>query len=605
MEYFFQRDAVFKRLLKNAASVWGMPESELQAIDPLAKLLIGGLAQEIERIGHEIHNSDQRIFRKQAQFLLPEVEQCAQPSHTVVQLFPEETGQVSRYESFTFENRLPATGPQQQPKVQSFTFTTPGQFKYSPARITHCLHRNELYRCDGLDRIPLDALKGTTSPQIVAIRIEGWTPDCGRELALYFSWLNESDRRTLYRKMTGVRAYFNGEEIDITRDLQDATGNKPLPDFYSERKRLEEAVLLRYNNRFLRIHLPADLEGPSEITTGHPLEQHTRQADPTIQEEGLWVELHFPPELTPAQLQNLRVLDNCVPVMNRKLNTRILDLRKELNLRQVKCADHFIEIDRVESSRGKVYKEVPSIRLNEMSKGAYHLRMGGVGRLDERDGAQYLQYMLELLRSEHSAFSAMEIAASINDLEEMEQILNRLDARVENIPNGGRQPFIAVKPMRSRETVHLHFWSTQGEEANQVPLHAELRTQNPGLSRRGSVKVISKVIGGNNEVNDAELITRYRHALLSHGAIVTKEDISGLCSSICGEALVDVSVEMGIMENLTSKGGLSRCIDIKLNLGDVSQQQAQLWIGDIEQELASRSNLNLPTRITTTSDEPA
>src|SRR6188768_834741 len=98
METGYSKEEVYGRLLRNAGEMWGLHASELEGIDPLVRLLLGAMAKEVEKLGNDLHSSDTRIFRRIAQYLLPDAKLYAQPAHGVVRLEPSGPQEITRYD---------------------------------------------------------------------------------------------------------------------------------------------------------------------------------------------------------------------------------------------------------------------------------------------------------------------------------------------------------------------------------------------------------------------------------------------------------------------------------------------------------------------------
>ena len=101
----FTKEAVYRRLLKNAGELWNVHQSDLESIEPVAKMLLGALAKELERVGNDLYSSDARIFDRLAELLLPEELQVATPAHGIVRMEPSEEGEITAYDEMYFEKK--------------------------------------------------------------------------------------------------------------------------------------------------------------------------------------------------------------------------------------------------------------------------------------------------------------------------------------------------------------------------------------------------------------------------------------------------------------------------------------------------------------------
>jgi hypothetical protein len=234
-----------------------------------------------------------------------------------------------------------------------------------------------------------------------------------------------------------------------------------------------------------------------------------------------------------------------------------------------------------------------------MGEGSFNIRMGGTGRLDERDGVEYLNYLLDLLRDEKQSFSALDVTSTASDLKTIEQILQKIKKRVKDTPRGSKRPYVVIKPHSNSENAHIFFWSCDGKLANNISMNSRMRSSNAGIARDGSVTVVSTSLGGQNEMDGKEMIQKYRSTVLSRGMVVTKRDISELCRSIGGEHLEQVTIGQGILASRASKSGFQRSIDVHLTYSEKlkDKHHKEHLSQRIEAELKSTSNFAMPIRI--------
>src|SRR5688572_28614470 len=103
-------------------------------------------------------------------------------------------------------------------------------------------------------------------------------------------------------------------------------------------------------------------------------------------------------------------------------------------------------------------------------------------RFDKRNAQEIINYLLQLLRSESSAFSAygQEFVAAL--LKEMNQRIALLEQKVKaSMRNILETPhYIIVKPTENTEFMYVQYWTTMAEAANNIRSGTELQ-QHSGL----------------------------------------------------------------------------------------------------------------------------
>jgi len=83
------KEEIRNRMMKNAASLWGVPANEIDtSFDPIVALLISACAAEIEKIASEVNESQTRITEKIIQLMTPEFVFGARPAHSILYTEP-------------------------------------------------------------------------------------------------------------------------------------------------------------------------------------------------------------------------------------------------------------------------------------------------------------------------------------------------------------------------------------------------------------------------------------------------------------------------------------------------------------------------------------
>lgn len=591
----FSKDVVYKRLLKNAAEIWNIHESDLDSMDPLAKMLLGSTAKEIERIGNELYSSDARIFKRLAQFLLPDELQTAAPSHGIVQMDPVENTEVTRFDEMYYEKKWKNKTNLNKIESADIMFSSAGDYPMNNSKLAYRAQGGRLFHTDGIRQEEVADLNSSIPDREIYLGFR-LAHSVSKEFRLYFDWLNLPNKKSLFLQLPKLRIYDSLQNnLEVSAGIKENEDSFDLKSSVKGRSKLEEKVVNYYNERFMRFSLKEDFESQTPSFLVAPLEE----CGETRPEEILWLKLDFPPDLEKEELKEMLILDNCIPVLNRKLEKSIFRLHKNLNINRLEFNNFFLEVERAESSKGVVYHGCPSLELTEMDSGSYNIRLGGTGRLDERDGYEYLNYLLDMLRDEKQSFAALDVTATITDLKTIEQVLQKVKKKVADSNRGSKQPYIIVKPHSESENAHIYFWSTDGDMGNRIPINSKLRCRNPGLTSSGYQNLVTQTVGGGNEKASKQMIQSYKSALLSRGMVVTNRDIVELCKVVAGDRLNHVQIKNGIMTSSEQGSGLIPTLDVflKFSFDLKDEHEKQHLRQQIESELTASSNFAKPLRV--------
>jgi hypothetical protein len=115
-----------------------------------------------------------------------------------------------------------------------------------------------------------------------------------------------------------------------------------------------------------------------------------------------------------------------------------------------------------------------------------------------------------------------------------------------------------------------------------------------------SLALVTQTIGGRQKLSNEDKLSKLRRSLLSKGRVVTSEDIKALCFELFGSVLEKAEVRKGVRIESVPGKGLSRTLDIHLNLkGDVkiSEEELQYKTETLKIRLKNESVNLLPYRV--------
>lgn len=588
------RDEVKERLLRTAAEVWGMPGIRSGQVDPLVGLLFGAMALEIERIGHAIHDSDARVFERIARYLLPEVLALTEPAHAIVKLSPERRVTATRYEEMSFEQTVRRKENMNRPETKEYFFSAAGDVPLSGSRIVCRIVADEVSRVDGLRWSNCCTLPNSIGSQAMYLGFHGELEE-NEVIRLYFDWPGHAARERCILALSRITAHsVNGDPLFVGIGLAPEASEAYKGDTNDISDLLEQRVRAFYHERFLRVRV-GDLPGgaPSDIT---PLLEQAGLSDAgTLR----WLRLDFPSEMGHDLLKDAQILDNCAPVINRRLEKAIYRLQHELNIKRLDAHGAFLGMEKAESNKGQVYAKVPSAEQVDSTPGTFTIRYGATARFDERDGGQLIQHAIDQIREESRAFASMDLASTVSDLRSVAQSLSRIERRLQETSVGTAQTYAALRPFDETETAHLHYWTTDGEAANGIPAGTVLRSSQQVLSPRSGIRLVTTTVGAREKRSQKELVQQYRAVVLARGRIVTRRDIMEHCRVAFGSRLKEVSVEDGIMLSPDQQKGLVRCLEVVLTVDNKAFASGELsYLRErLLSELNTASALSLPIRL--------
>lgn len=595
METGYSKEEVYGRLLRNAGEMWGLHASELEGLDPLVRLLLGAMAKEVEKLGNDLHSSDTRIFRRIAQYLLPDAKLYAQPAHGVVRLEPAGPQEITRYDELGYEKLWKNKDNLNRQESIELGFTSVGTYRTEGTQVVCRAQGGELHGIERLRTPVLTQLGAALSTGEVYLGLLGCT-DEARSLSLYFDWLSDPLRDSHFRSLHKITAFnMRNEGLLVARGLHPEDPVLDLRTTTNAIAGLEARTRMYYDERFLRVTFDAPL--PSGVPT--VVEQALAKTNLAQIGELRWLRLVFPSEFDARNVRDALILDNCVPVVNRKLQKTVYRLHKEFNIKRLEIDGFFQGIEKAEASSGQKYAEVPSLDMVDVSPGTYAMRQGTAGRFDQRDGMEFMNHLLDLLKEERRSFAAMDASSTLSDLRSIEQVLEKLGKRMRGPEGGAGQRYIMIKPFSGSENAHVIYWTTDAEMANNLPAGTLLKCKHSGLSAAGHVALVSTTEGARNELTPKETVQLYKSMVLSRGVLLTRQDIIEHCKYVGSSDLENVTVEEGVMVSPDHGSGLIRCLEVRLRFlpGRSEAENVERVRRRIAADLAASAGSSLPIRV--------
>ncbi len=598
LQHDFSEDQVYKRMQKVALEVWNIRESELSSIDPLVRLLMKGLAKEVEKVGNELQNSEARILKRIARQLMPDQLQTAIPAHGILHFQPSESVEISRYDHFTYEKRWQNKAKFNRVENRTLNFTPAGTFPANTGKILYRVEQGKAYNVKPLNKTLLRGVSIQTFDKEIILGIDSVSTG---DFYLYFDWISEKSKKILFNSISKVNiTLLNGKKLSTNWGLKPKENNR---DYFDEKfnalLKMERTVMGFYQNQFLKLELSKEQIKEGERIENTPFAEIKDQLSLDDKSKITWLRISFPPEIDSKLLHEVTIQMNSFPVLNRKLCRQVFRLQPELNIRKFEFEGHFLGVERVETSRGEIYTEQDSLRLDEALKGTYTVRTGSVGRIDERDGHGYLKYLLDLIREEKQAFASANVSSTIEDLNMVEQTIEKIEKRISFTGASGSEPYIMLSPIKNFENIYVHFWSTDGDFANAINTNSSLECKTTGLSENGQAAFLTNSIGGADGLMDAELIRNYKNAILAKESIVTVADIKSLCHALAGNAIEAIEVRKEITESSQRKIGLIQQLNIYIKFRNSLEDEAlkEYIIKRFEAEVEAKSNFSMPIQI--------
>jgi len=608
------KEKISSRMIKNASRLWGFQDTQAESsFDPVVGLILGALASELAKISSDINTVEARILEKLVDLLTPEPITGPSPAHALVRAKSvDPVFEITPDYQFYMNKRYVNPGEHTAHEKPVF-FTPAGNYRIFNGDLRYLVSTSKIFQYQSeLEKEVVAVGKGAKSLKSSVIWF-GLDLNDDVEfldgLSLCFDLRNEVYEESFYKSLEKGKWTVNNKEVTFVSGVG---YNSKDPDSLNSLLQNELDVTTKVNNHINRFYknkfqtLAANkIQRPGK-KSGNSLPEefyHVFTADDLgqIEDNLVWIKVEFPQIIPSDVFDDLFCSINCFPALNRHLNEFTQSSRDFINIIPMLTDEVFLAMKQVSSSEGKMFTEKAFSGISDVEEGAYIVRNGGVGRFDSRNAAELVSYLLELLRDESAAFSIIGADMISSDLRELNQTITRLEQRLNNSNVVKKDiPYLLLKSRPENDTLFIEFWTTNGEFGNKIKSGESLYVYEGSGLWPDSIILVSNTVGGRERMDTEERVNAYRKALLSHGRVVTNEDIKALCFEHIGKLLESVDIRKGLQTGQSTDSGFIQTLDITLNLkkqvDDIDLEELKFLKKDLLIKLEEQSVSILPFR---------
>lgn len=571
-----------ERLLDRALDLWGI-EDERQ-LDPVVDLLLEAVAFESFQLEETLARADAALLGRLSRLLIPQKWMLPRPAHGLLSVHPksgEHLMELSPHDHFSV-NRV----------VQGVK--SPPLF-FTPLYATQLLDAQIRYRLWGTQLEELGRRRCYTEQAFAEEdRLGDHTLYLGIQIAeenlvhtdrLRLAILPE--RGELLPFLSEIQA-FDACEHPLVIQAQNIPEDSYEGHYVQDLKE-------HYCHYLYEIELQ-ESKASCSLTSLFPKLKEELQELHDVASQLYWIRLEFPAVFTLDDMASMRVHLNTVPVINRRLIRKLHSLEREGRILSLSTSDqgHFLSIESLEDNLGKVY--IPRERSYEAGAlGVYSLYFGDLERFDASDAQRQLRRVLQLVREEGNAFSAVDNSSFASVLKELQDRLTTLEKTVGKMQSesGPSKAFLMTMPEAEAEHLALSYWESTGGLANGLSPQDIIQSLEPDKFDSASIRLRTKTKGGRAAETEDMLIAHLRYGLLSKERIVTREDVKSYLKHRLGITLKQVDLRDGVTISQEPNKGLVRCTDVFLELvkqGTELNEEEQAHLSSrLETELKERS----------------
>ncbi|MEC3876239.1 type VI secretion system baseplate subunit TssF [Chryseobacterium salviniae] len=572
----YSKESVKARMLQNATKVWGLKSP--QSLDPFVKLLIDAFSTEIFKANNEIQTVNARILEKLAKLLTPSIYTHPVPAHAIAFTQPYESSEILlEHTEFFFRKHMTSTIKSESDKQINIPFTPVGNVRINKVQTAVMFVGNTCYSIDErLNKIPIARFQGKPEDYrkvTIGIDVSQYSQETfPKYLSIYCSNPAFEHLDFTYKLLPYITVTSNGNPLFIREGLTyykntEAEGYEQIFHEQSIRNKIIEDVKSIYHHKFIEVSGISNslFTEPGQLPENLRYVDYKEEITKHIQDKPyLWLTFEFPPQFSAEILDNFSFVLNAFPIYNRgwKKTEYSLDIMGNNIPLVTDEGEHFLYVDEVQDGDGRRYTEIPFTPNDNLKKGLYTVRKGGMERFTNRNAVDMIANVLELTRDEIAAFSLLNRDNVKGLLSEMSDKMKSMIQKVNNAKRSIKQElnYVIMEPVEKTDHTYASFWITHCTLANHMRPGTELSNQ----LKSQVLILLSESIGGAEEQKGTDSIQAYKYALTTRDKIISLEDVKNYCRMVLKDELKEVRVKRGTMISNKPKEGFIRTVEVEI-----------------------------------------
>lgn len=578
----YNKEQIRNRMLKYAATFWGIKKAE--NFDPVVKLLLEALANEMYMLGEDFTAIETRLLEKTARILTPGILTSPFPAHGIVHASPvEPVYLITResgmyYESDSLSRKLP-TG--------SISFYPACDTLLHKADIRYMVCNDILYRIDHtLEKTMIARTERRMSPRTVwlGMVVDDSINDL-RDFSFYLDFPNLTESYEYLFLLPCTEWSVKGEQVIMQRGIyeREHVEENPIRAFfqnYDVMSIIDKEVMEIYNRHFLRVRQAFPIDDSFRETLPEELYPCFKDAvREKMQDRLVWMKVQFPAHFTAEVMDELHAGTNIVPVENKLLHEQVTSLEDTFRVIPLRTESHesLLSVHSVKDSEGKSYHELLYPDGNSKTGyGTYSIRKGGCERFDSRSAQELLCYLLDLLDDETHAFGSVPSIKLQALASQMEQLMAQMKQTADNMNEFRETPYyLMIDQQSGKGQITVKYWTTNCETGNRIQAGVDLSPNSTTYLDAKTLALVSTTYGGKQAPKNRERIDIYKYGFISHGRLLTQNDIASFCKKELGELLVRTEIRNGVEISPMPSEGLIRTKEVHLILREKLDEPSQ------------------------------
>lgn len=576
------KDSIRARMKSLAASILGV--NRVAALDPIVVLFLESVAEEIYKIYSEVEDIESRILHKLMQYLIPTVDVCAQPAHTMLHTIPMEAKmRIDPNTHFSYYNAQYKENQSFYPLVASNVYKgNIDYFIYDGLlyKVNKNLYKTLVHRCDRKKEFPSNTFW-------MGLQLDESIQDIAG-MTFYFDLYATANKEAYLHFLSFSKWSIEGHNVNIKNgyieeeEHQDNTTLDLLASYDIDTQLKDKILHNTYNKHILSIVGDCAIDASRTPIPSVLKDAFSSNVIDKIQQPLVWVKVVCPDGIGPDIIQSLQFTINAFPILNKEKKSIITNISKSTPVIPLRTHSDtsILGIDKVYDAQGRAYYDVPIPDTAEQKYGIYSLRRGGLEKYNNRDAEEYLASVIDQLNNNIYLFFKQQDITN-NQVRELQNktkdlILHLIKTQSKLTQWNEVEYYVLLDMQKEGEVFFVDYWITNSLYANKIPAGSVFINESDTLLNIDATYSLVVTQGGAYPPRGNEMQHKFKAAMSNHRLLVTEEDIKQFCKTSFANYISDVNIRKGFEED--PKMGFLDTIDVHL----VASKSLQNFVGDLE-----------------------
>jgi len=600
---FQDKTAIYKRLVKLASELWGLKERNIDAHDPVIGLIFTAVAEELSKIGTEISEIRQGLVDEISSALLPRELNGAKPAHGILHMSPSDMS-VNITKSHQFTSIISVTNNSNGRQIEKPIYLTPvDSFTIHPISVQRIITPGGLleWRESSFEFNEYARVKSNPDSILIGISVTDQI-DFIDKINLFF--FNEDFIRLqeFSDDLSLLKAQIGKHSLSMKPGLTtNATSTSAIKSLINVAQHQEQEIINHYRSFYYEITCNLNKRNWQETSNLLINQLFEQEATELGLQKYLWIELISSNPTSSNMIKEMQCQTNCIPVFNRRNREISHRMNNFFNIINLPGEDQFYDIEEVSSSHGNKYTSINQLQSeNEMSFGTYEVRHHRTGRIDEDEVISKLNYLIELLRDESSAFSALDLNFLSVHLRTLDQNIEQLRNKIPQSQLLSNNNYLILQSKQENDTVFIKFWTTEGLHGNHLNTKSEIIPFENYDIVQSSLGLVVDMSMGRDKLSSNERLRMLQWQLTSKDSIYSKEDIVRFCLAK-SSMIKDVQTKYMMHQMPESNKGFQKVLNVELtsiSTQNIEKKDKERLKLEIQKNIENKSLISFPILVT-------